>query len=177
MIKIDANLCLGCKSCSNVCPSQNITMRDDDGRRTVHLKSCKEDCDLCVKVCPTGSLSLVSRDEIVAETATVPDVKISFDLVACNTCRSRYATEPMLRWIESSLPRHIQKDAAGLEWIRICPACRRNVEAERMVEQILPGRRKKDWRCSWLFQSGKKGLHPARARLLYELIVLIGMII
>lgn len=173
MIKIDASLCLGCKSCSNVCPSQNIIVSDEDGRRRIRWKSCKEDCDLCTKVCPTGAISLVPGDETVAD----HDGEIAFDLAACKTCGSRYAAEPMLRWIESSLPIHIQRDATGLEWIRICPSCRRNVEAERMVEQILPGRRKKDWRCSWLFQSGKRGLHPARARLLYELIVLMGMII
>ena len=165
MIRVDTGQCLGCHSCSNVCPSLNIIRSETDGKRTVQWKRCKEECDLCVKMCPTKALTLMPWDE------TEPEGEVSFDLVACKICGSRYATEPMLLRIESSLPAEIQKDATGLEWIRICPVCRRNIEAERMVEQILTGRRKKEWRCSWLFQAGKRGLHPERMRLLYDLIV------
>jgi len=130
---------------------------------------CKEECDLCVKICPTGALTLVPWDE------NEPEGEISFDLVACKICGSRFATEPMLQRIESSLPADIQKDATGLAWIRICPVCRRNIEAERLVEQLLPIRIRDDWRCSWFFHAGKRGLHPARMRLLYNLVVFAEM--
>jgi ferredoxin len=133
-----------------------------DGRRSIHWKKCKEECDLCVKMCPTKALALVPWDE--AE----PEDEVSFDLVACKKCGSRYATEPILQRIESMLPAEIQKDSTGLEWIRICPECRRNIEAERMVEQILPQRRRNEWRCSWLFLAGKRGLYPGRIQLLYD---------
>jgi Pyruvate/2-oxoacid:ferredoxin oxidoreductase delta subunit len=150
MIRVDTSRCLGCQSCTNVCPSQNIIKSETDGKWTVHWKRCKEECDLCVEMCPTRALTLMPWDQ------TEPEGEVSFDLVACKICGSR--------------------DATGLEWIRICPVCRRNIEAERMVKQILPGRRK-DWRCSWLFQAGKRGLHPGRMRLLYDLIVFAGMLI
>ena len=160
MIRVDSSLCLGCRSCFNVCPSQNIIRSEANGRATVYWKSCKEESDLCVKMCPSKALSLVSGDE--AE----PPCELSFDLAACNICGSLYATELMLEWIESVLPEKIQKDAAGLEWIRICPECRRNKEAESLTRLVLPGRRKEDWRCSWLFTAGKRGLHPERMKLL-----------
>ena len=169
MIRVDTSLCLGCQSCFNVCPGQNIIRNETDGRITVHWKSCKEECDLCVKMCPSGALTLMPWDEIE------PEWEISFDLVACKICGSRYATEPMLKKIESSLPAEIQKDSTGLEWIRICPVCRRNIEAESLAKLILPGRRKNDWRCSWHFLAGKRGLYPGRMRLLYDLIVFAGM--
>lgn len=63
MIRVDSSLCLGCRSCFNVCPSQNIIRSEANGRATVHWKSCKEECDLCVKMCPSKALSLVSGDE------------------------------------------------------------------------------------------------------------------
>jgi hypothetical protein len=48
----------------------------------------------------------------------------------------------MLQRIESALPAEMQKDASGLEWIRICPVCRRNVEAEGTARQVVLARRK-----------------------------------
>jgi Pyruvate/2-oxoacid:ferredoxin oxidoreductase delta subunit len=137
MIKVDASLCLGCLSCSNVCPSQNITRTETGKMRSIHWKRCKEECDLCVEFCPSHALTLVPFDEAVPE----PDV--SFELVACNICQSRYATEPMLRRIESTLPAEMQKDSEGLEWIRICPICRRNIEAQRATKQMVLGRSRK----------------------------------
>ncbi len=170
MIVVDSSLCLGCQSCSNICPGQKIIRSEtDDGRIRIHWKRCKEECDLCVRMCPAGALTLVPHDEQVA------DPEICFDQVACKICGSRYTTEPMLKWIESILPAEIQKDTNDREWIRICPVCRRNIEAESLVRPVLPGRRKNDWRCSWHFLAGKRGLYPGRMRLLYDLIVFAGM--
>jgi len=137
MIKVDASLCLGCLSCSNVCPSQNIVRTETAEQRSIHWKRCKEECDLCVEFCPAKALTLVPFDE------NMPEPDVSFDLVACKICTSRYATEPMLRRIESTLPADMQKDSEGLEWIRVCPACRRNIEAERATKQMVLGRSRK----------------------------------
>ncbi|MBN1234981.1 MAG: 4Fe-4S dicluster domain-containing protein [Methanotrichaceae archaeon] len=137
MIKVDASLCLGCLSCSNVCPSQNIVRTQTGEMRSIHWKRCKEECDLCVEFCPAKALTLVPFDE------TVPEPDVSFDLVACKICGSRYATEPMLRRIEAVLPANLQKDSEGLEWIRVCPVCRRNIEAERVTRQMVLGRSRK----------------------------------
>jgi len=137
MIKVDASLCLGCLSCSTVCPSQNIIRTQTGEMRSIHWKRCKEECDLCVEFCPAKALTLMPFDE------TVPEPDVSFDLVACKICGSRYATEPMLRRIESVLPANLQKDSEGLEWIRVCPVCRRNIEAERATRQMVLGRSRK----------------------------------
>ena len=137
MIKVDAVKCIGCLSCSTVCPSQNIVRMETEKTRSIHWKRCKEECDLCVEFCPGKALTLVPFDEASAE----PD--ISFDLVACKICGSHYATEPMLKRIEATLPENVQKDDTGLAWIRICPVCRRNVEAERATSQLVLGRGRK----------------------------------
>ena len=131
MIRVDISLCLGCQSCFNVCPGQNIIRKETDGRITVHWKRCKEECDLCVEFCPARALTLVAFDE------SVPEPDLSFDLVACKICGARYATEPMLRRIESVVPVNLQKDSDGLEWIRVCPVCRRSIEAEKATKQMV----------------------------------------
>ncbi len=137
MIKVDASKCLGCLSCSTVCPSQNITRSETDGSRTIHWKRCKEECDLCVEFCPGKALTLVPFDE------SVPEPDVTFDLVACKKCGSRYATEPMLERIEATLPANVQKDSTGLFWIRICPVCRRDIEAKRATSELVLGRIRK----------------------------------
>jgi Pyruvate/2-oxoacid:ferredoxin oxidoreductase delta subunit len=137
MIKVDASLCIGCLSCSNVCPSKNIVRTETKDERSIHWKRCKEECDLCVEFCPAKALTLVPLDE------SVPESDLSFDLVACRICGSKYATEPMLKRIESVLPANLQKDSDGLEWIRVCPTCRQRAEAERVTRQLVAGRRRK----------------------------------
>ena len=137
MIKVDANKCLGCVSCSNVCPSQNITRMDTPEKRSIHWKRCKEECDLCVEFCPAKALTLVPFDELS------PEPNVSFDLVTCKICQSHYATEPMLKRIESVLPANLQVDSTGMAWIWVCPVCRRNIEAERATKQIILGRCRK----------------------------------
>lgn len=137
MIRVDATKCIGCFSCSNVCPSQNITREETSERRSVHWKRCKEECDLCVEFCPAKALTLVPFDENSEEPT------IAFDLVSCKICGARYATEPMLRRVEASLPENLQKDSAGMAWIWVCPVCRRDIEAERATKQMVLGRSRK----------------------------------
>jgi len=136
MIKVDAGLCLGCLSCSNICPSQKIICSETGETRNIHWKMCNEECDLCVLFCPVRALALVPYDE------SVPEADLSFELVACKICQSRYATEPMLRRIESALPTIMQKDSKGLEWIRICSQCRRDIEAEKAAGQVMKERKR-----------------------------------
>ena len=136
MIKVDLSLCLGCQACSNVCPSQNIVRTDTGESRTIHWKRCKEECDLCVEFCPAKALALVPYDE------STPEPEISFDLVACRVCGSRYATMPMLMRVKASLPPGLQEDANGIEWIWICPQCRRDIEAEKAAGQVMRERKR-----------------------------------
>lgn len=137
MIRVDATKCIGCFSCSNVCPSQNITREETSERRSIHWKRCKEECDLCVEFCPAEALTLVPFDEKSEEPT------MTFDLISCKICGARYATEPMLKRIEASLPVNLQKDSAGMAWIWICPVCRRDIEAERATKQMVLGRSRK----------------------------------
>jgi len=138
MIKVDASKCLGCFSCSNVCPNQNIVREETPEKRSIHWKRCKEECDLCVEFCPAKALTLVPFDPDSVEPT------VTFDLVPCKICGTRYATEPMLRYIEKALPPDLQKDSTGLEWVWVCPVCRRNIEAERATKQMVLGRTRKN---------------------------------
>jgi hypothetical protein len=90
-----------------------------------------------VELCPARALALVPFDE------SVPEPEVTLDLVACRICGAGYATEPMLQRIESTLPEKVQRDASGLAWVRVCPVCRRKIEAERAAGQLVLERRRK----------------------------------
>ena len=49
MVKIDADKCVGCGGCIDLCPSIAISMIDD--LVTIDDQLCTE-CGICVKVCP-----------------------------------------------------------------------------------------------------------------------------
>jgi hypothetical protein len=48
----------------------------------------------------------------------------------------------MLMKVEASLPAGMQEDASGLEWIRICSQCRRDIEAEKAAGQVMKERKR-----------------------------------
>jgi ferredoxin len=138
MIQVDANKCLGCFACSNVCPNQFITREELEGeKRTIRWSKCKEECDICVEFCPAKALSLVPYDELTPEVC-----EISFDLVPCEVCGKGFATEPLLKRIRETIPADIQKDSSGRSWVGICPFCRRELEAETASQEIVRTRRK-----------------------------------
>jgi Pyruvate/2-oxoacid:ferredoxin oxidoreductase delta subunit len=134
MIKVNVDNCLGCSSCSNVCPNKFIILDDCDGKRIISFKKCAEECDLCVEFCPAKALTLVPESD---------ESTLIFELFPCMVCGSRYATKQMLERIEFTLPANLQKDSTGLAWIRICPACRRNIEAERATKKLVLERGRK----------------------------------
>ena len=136
MICVDPGKCLGCLACSNVCPSQNIVLLQSADTRTIHWKRCKEECDLCVEFCPAKALALVPYDQ------SIPEPEISFELAECRICGSRYATMPMLMRVKASIPPGLQVDASGMEWVWICPQCRREVEAEKAAGQVVRERKR-----------------------------------
>lgn len=137
MIQVEADRCLGCLACSNICPSQLITREEREGKsRTIRWSKCKEECDICVEYCPGKALTLVPYME---ETPEV--VELAFDLMPCQVCKKGYAPEPMLRRIRESIPSNLLTDFSGRSWVEICPLCRRDLEAEMSSQQIVKSRR------------------------------------
>ena len=53
MPKVDANLCVACGNCAEVCPQDAITIADVC---TIDASACVE-CGLCIDECPSGALS------------------------------------------------------------------------------------------------------------------------
>jgi ferredoxin len=54
--KVDKDECTGCGTCVEECPSEAISLNDDD-IAVVNEDDCTE-CGLCVDACPTSAITL-----------------------------------------------------------------------------------------------------------------------
>jgi len=54
--KIDKDECTGCGTCVEECPTEAISLNDDD-IAVVNADDCTE-CGLCVDSCPTSAITL-----------------------------------------------------------------------------------------------------------------------
>lgn len=54
--KIDEDECTGCGTCVDECPSEAISLNDND-IAVVNADECTE-CELCVDACPTSAISM-----------------------------------------------------------------------------------------------------------------------
>jgi len=54
--KVNADECTGCATCVDECPSEAISMNDDD-IAVVNADECT-DCGACVDACPTEAITM-----------------------------------------------------------------------------------------------------------------------
>jgi ferredoxin len=53
-VKVDKDLCVGCETCIDECPSEAITMAE--GCAVIDKDKCV-DCNTCVDVCPSQAIT------------------------------------------------------------------------------------------------------------------------
>jgi len=54
---IDKELCIGCGACVSACPSEVLSLNDDDKAYVENPEACTQ-CGECAEVCPTEAISL-----------------------------------------------------------------------------------------------------------------------
>ena len=53
-VKVDKDLCVGCETCIDECPSEAITM--SGGCAVIDMDKCV-DCNTCIDVCPSAAIA------------------------------------------------------------------------------------------------------------------------
>lgn len=143
---VDLEKCIGCWACTHACPAQLITLADQGQQRTLRFaRTCSEDCVRCVEVCPEEAIALTPTTEIAPEgEGTVgtpyPTVTATFDLLGCQRCEAPFTTERIVDKLLAVIPREFQADAADLSWVRLCPACRKLTEGEKVAREWIMSR-------------------------------------
>jgi hydrogenase-4 component H len=123
-VEIDSTLCIGCGACANACPATLISVNDTDGSRTLRfeLGRCTF-CAPCRDVCPQKAITLTPQFETATPNISDLQIRFVFKLVHCRECGQVVNTRRAVNLVREKLGR----DYGGLDWLDLCPACRRIV--------------------------------------------------
>lgn len=98
LISIDAEKCIGCGGCANVCPSRVIEVYDvsqEIRRLEFNLGRCTY-CVRCSEVCPENAITITEQFETA--TPESQDLHMSVDIFmgSCQRCGRCFTTESKL---------------------------------------------------------------------------------
>lgn len=123
-IEVNREKCIGCRACSTVCSPLLITLTDDGNRRVIAFPpSCEEDCDRCLRACPTGAIAFGERPGV--------SVTLEFELIPCVRCGKPFATKEELDYILPAISRILGGEPG---WKNLCPECRGRESALGLVK-------------------------------------------
>lgn len=86
-LKVDAQKCIGCGGCANVCPSRLIRFFDDGEKTRIiwHIERCTY-CGRCAEVCPENAVVMTKDFETVTDNKDDLAIEQELFMATCARC-------------------------------------------------------------------------------------------
>jgi coenzyme F420-reducing hydrogenase delta subunit/formate hydrogenlyase subunit 6/NADH:ubiquinone oxidoreductase subunit I len=124
----DAEKCIGCYACYNICPEHIISLNDIEETRIYGtLSHACRDCKLCEEVCPHNALEVKAGFDLTSFLFEIPVKDIEHPLLVCQKCDKPFTPIAQINHIhqtmnEKQVPNNIELPE---DHFKLCPRCRR----------------------------------------------------
>jgi hydrogenase-4 component H len=72
--------------------------------------------------------------ELATEDKSDLNIIVELIMVKCEHCGKAFTTQRIVDKFMAELPKEIELESAALDWLKLCPNCRRLQEAQKMIE-------------------------------------------
>ena len=140
--EFDAEKCIGCGACAQVCSSDAIEIIDEDEKRLVRINYAQcTFCGFCQDECPTQAIRLTREYHLSTDNKKTAYVMNKVEMFRCRVCGSYYVPSKQIRWAierimeKAAVYRNLRKELEDA--MQICPECRRKIVNIRNAKRLL----------------------------------------
>jgi hydrogenase-4 component H len=136
-LEVNIDKCIGCGACANACPPRLISIIDLDGRRNIEfvLGKCTY-CARCAEVCPEKAISMSKEFELATGDKSDLNITVELIMVKCEQCGTAFTTQRIVDKLTRELSKGIDIELAALDWLKLCPNCRKLREGQKISEAV-----------------------------------------
>ncbi|MCD6593227.1 4Fe-4S binding protein [Candidatus Bathyarchaeota archaeon] len=140
--EFDAEKCIGCGACAQVCSSDAIEIIDEDDKRLVKINYARcTFCGFCQDECPTQAIRLTKEYHLSTDNKKTAYVMNEVEMLRCRICGSYYVPSEQIRWAverimeKAAVYRDLRKELEDA--MQICPECRRKIVNVENAKKLL----------------------------------------
>ena len=140
--EFDAEKCIGCGACAQVCSSDAIEVIDEDEKRLVRINYAQcTFCGFCQDECPTQAIRLTREYHLSTDNKKTAYVINKVEMFRCRVCGSYYVPSKQIRWAierimeKAVVYKNLRKELEDA--MQICPECRRKIVNIRNAKRLL----------------------------------------
>lgn len=140
--EFDSEKCMGCGACAQVCSSDAIDVLEKGRKRIIKVDygHCSF-CAFCQDECPTQAIKLTQEYHLLADNRGTMNITNGVDMFKCVSCGAYFIPSRQIDWAIERIGKKVdayKEFSSDLrEAIKVCPNCRREINAIRNAKRLL----------------------------------------